>query len=89
MKIRQSPRSRSYSSVKGMVVTSIVVEAKEKGAALLRGEHQTNCQCCAECIPFILTMPEAFLNVFKPFRIEAYSDFSDCSKGITLFMCRD
>lgn len=28
-------------------------------------------------------------NVFKPFRIEAYSDFSDCSKGITLLMCRD
>lgn len=28
-------------------------------------------------------------SVFKPFRIEAYSDFSDCSKGIMLFMCRD
>lgn len=28
-------------------------------------------------------------NVFKPFRIEAYSDFSDCFKGITLLMCRD
>lgn len=28
-------------------------------------------------------------NVFKSFRTEAYSDFSDCSKGITLLMCRD
>lgn len=28
-------------------------------------------------------------NFFKPFIIEAYSDFSDCSKGITLLMCRD
>lgn len=46
--------------MKGMVVTSIVVEAKEQGAALLRGEHQTNCQCSAECILFILNMPEAF-----------------------------
>lgn len=46
--------------MKGMVVTSIVVEAKEKGAALLRGEYQTNCQCSAECILFILNMPEAF-----------------------------
>lgn len=44
-----------------MAVTSIVVEAKEQGAALLRGERQTNCQCSAECILFILNMPEAFL----------------------------
>lgn len=77
--------------MKGMGVTSIVVEAKEKGAALLRGEQQINQQCCAECILFILNMPGAFLKEMslRPLELKHIQIFSDCSKGITLLMCRD
>lgn len=69
--------------MKGMGVTSIVVEAKEKGAALLRGEHQIECQCTAECILFILTMPEAFLKEMSlsPLELKHIQIFQTALKG--------